>query len=523
LPLGGHSAILLHVRGSIVTVAAAVALDLASPATAQRPARLATLEVPVLAARLRADARAAALYRQGLLDAVALLDRRPDLVPADKLERPRALAQAERQAILATWRSSLDYLLALDSLVRFHNDFHRLRGESRGASLVILEAAWVAQYRGVLELTTRFERNPGLDTILNEAVAEQDLPPATYARAKNHFLDLARLDELTALGVLRRTLKPAATPELQSGIQQDRVRLLALGIKPAPALAVHNAWRMVRRAGFSAWFPVQAGVSEWMGDTKVKRKGVSLVTREQIAGLAPALEPGDVLLERREWYLSNIGLPGFWPHAALYVGTPAERERYFDDPAVRDWSKERGGDGSLDSLLRARHPAALTLSLAPFEGEAPRVLEAMSEGVVFTSLQHSAAADSLAVLRPRLAKLEKADAILIAFGYAGRPYDFNFDFLTDNQLVCTELVYRAYEPAGSRRGLHLPLVPILGRMSLPANEIVRRFDLELGTPEQQFDLVAFLDGEEREGLAVPAGVDSFRRSWTRPKWHVVKR
>ncbi len=72
----------------------------------------------------------------------------------------------------------------------------------------------------------------------------------------------------------------------------------------------------------------------------------------------------------------------------------------------------------------------------------------MSEGVIFTTLEHSADCDSLAALRPRLPRREKAQAILRAFHYAGRPYDFNFDFGTDAELVCTELIYKAYEPAG---------------------------------------------------------------------------
>jgi hypothetical protein len=33
------------------------------------------------------------------------------------------------------------------------------------------------------------------------------------------------------------------------------------------------------------------------------------------------MSPGCILLVRRQWYLSNIGIPGFWPHAVLYVGT----------------------------------------------------------------------------------------------------------------------------------------------------------------------------------------------------------
>ena len=64
------------------------------------------------------------------------------------------------------------------------------------------------------------------------------------------------------------------------------------------------------------------------------------------------------------------------------------------------------------------------------------MIEAIGEGVSFTSLEHSAACDSLAVLRPRLPRAERAQALCRAFHYAGRPYDYNFDFATDSELVC---------------------------------------------------------------------------------------
>ena len=129
--------------------------------------------------------------------------------------------------------------------------------------------------------------------------------------------------------------------------------------------------------------------------------------------------------------------------------------------------------------------------------------------------------DSLAVLRPRLSKPEKAQALLRAFHYAGRPYDFNFDFATDAELVCTELVYKAYEPAYGFTGLKFPLTEMLGRKLLPANEIARQFDAQAGTSEQQFDLVIFLDGQERKRNATEASLTDFRSSWKRPKWHVL--
>jgi hypothetical protein len=141
--------------------------------------------------------------------------------------------------------------------------------------------------------------------------------------------------------------------------------------------------------------------------------------------------------------------------------------------------------------------------------------------VSLTTLEHSADCDSLAVLRPRLPNSEKAQALVRAFHYTGRPYDFNFDFATDAELVCTELVYKSYEPANGFSGLKFPLTEMLGRKLLPANEIARQFDAQAGTPEQQFDLVIFLDGQERKRTAAEGTLTEFRPSWQRPKWHVL--
>jgi hypothetical protein len=145
----------------------------------------------------------------------------------------------------------------------------------------------------------------------------------------------------------------------------------------------------------------------------------------------------------------------------------------------------------------------------------------MSEGVVFTTLEHSAGCDSLAVLRPRLPKTDRAQALARALHYAGRPYDFDFDFATDARLVCTELVYKSYEPAAGMIGLKFPLVEMLGRKVTPANELVKQFDVQYGTADQQYDLILFLDGQERKGRAVEASLADFRASWQRPKWHVL--
>jgi hypothetical protein len=298
-----------------------------------------------------------------------------------------------------------------------------------------------------------------------------------------------------------------------------------MGTWKGPVLTFANGLSIVGKIGFSAWFPVQKGASEFMGDVKVRHIGKSFISRGQIRSLPSRLEPGDIFLERHEWYLSNLGLPGFWTHAALYVGTVSERRVFFNDPRVRQWVRAKGlASGDFEELLRAYYPSAYGNSSTPREeNHLPRVLEAVSEGVLFTTLEHSAAADSLAVLRPRLSKREKAEALLRAFHYSGRPYDFNFDFRTDSTLVCSELVYKVYEPAPGMKGIRFPLVQMMGRPVSTPNDMARQFSEQFDTPGQQTDFVLFLDGSEKTNSAAEADVAEFRMSWQRPKWHVLTR
>src|SRR5687768_12639015 len=119
------------------------------------------------------------------------------------------------------------------------------------------------------------------------------------------------------------------------------------------------------------------------------------------------LQPGDIFLERRNWFASNAFLPGFWPHAALYIGRIHDLERLglvrrdergmwtSDDPNIRD---------RLDEFLKPAH-----------DGGPHSVIESVSEGVIFNSIEESMHADYVAVLRPRLTDQQKAQAIARAF------------------------------------------------------------------------------------------------------------
>jgi uncharacterized protein YycO len=252
-----------------------------------------------------------------------------------------------------------------------------------------------------------------------------------------------------------------------------------------------------------------------MGDIRTTGRA-SFITAAQAHEARARLQSGDIMLERRNWYLSNVGLPGFWPHAALYTGDLGELDRAFSG------APELGGR-SFASHLAEKLPAIhKRYGERDAAGHGPSVLEAVSEGVVLNRFEESAAADYVAIMRPQLDRSEKLAALMTAFGYMGRPYDFDFDFVTDAAVVCSELVYKAYRPAGGRRGLRFDMVLTAGRWVVGPTDIARAFDREYGTPGQQLDFVLFFDGNEQRRDAVERDVAAFRASAHRPKWDIMQ-
>ncbi len=338
---------------------------------------------------------------------------------------------------------------------------------------------------------------------LNEAEPRWDLPAGTYDTIRANLGHVAHRRWLEqgwrhyqatlprwAAGGLRdgepyaRFHRAIATAGENTALLSERL----LRYKLQTALA--NVEAFARGGAYRAG----AAVSTLLADVKIREpegeKG--LVTAAQLAALRPRLRPGDIVIERRNWYLSTAFLPGYWPHAALYVGTAADLRALGleSDPRVAP------------HLARFGQPDAA--------GHARSLIEAVSEGVIFTTLEHSVGeADSVAVLRPRLTDEQRREVIARAFSHAGKPYDFEYDFFSADKLVCTEVVFRAF---GSY--IDFPLADILGRKTLPALELVRHWSSPVGSPQLEF--VAFLDGDVRSGECVERDPDALKQTLERP-------
>ncbi len=163
------------------------------------------------------------------------------------------------------------------------------------------------------------------------------------------------------------------------------------------------------------------------------------------------VEPGDVFITRKNHRLTNYFFPGYWVHAALYLGDAASLERLgiHEHPEVRPrWHRLLTSDGD----------------------EPRRVLEALEDGVRLRSLHSPLRCDALVVLRPRLSRDDVAQAPTRALVQEGKPYDFDFDFTRSDRLVCTEVIYRSYGDVG---GIRFELTRRAGRLTLAAEDLLR--------------------------------------------------
>ncbi len=207
---------------------------------------------------------------------------------------------------------------------------------------------------------------------------------------------------------------------------------------------------------------LEALLSGRLEDAETGAQPIHSITAETVAELYPRLKPGDILLVRDDTRLAAAILPGFWTHAALFLGGCADLEAMGLRPhpyITRHWHQLQ------------EKPAAMGL-----------VIEALAPCVQLNPLEKCLRVDHLVVLRPAaLPEAEVAAAIGEAIGQLGKPYDFEFDFNKSSRIVCTELVYRSYHKRGS---ISFTLTKRLGRFTLTGDDIITHVLHEVEQPER---------------------------------------
>lgn len=286
---------------------------------------------------------------------------------------------------------------------------------------------------------------------LNEPFQELRIPRKQFTRVFEAFVDesgaFSLLDAMRFAKKHRRRLRALGADPVVGEVARQLPEI-ETSLNPSLREYLRGAWAYVshkwRRRGVVSVENALAGVMEGVGRAasefyQADNKRVTERIRNEAGRF---LQPGDVIVTRHAIALTNLFMPGFWPHAALYVGTEAERE-------------------SLGVELSARQVEAWTGEIC--------TLEALKDGVRLRPLSDTLAVDYFAILRPLVPADIVRQAIERGIVHEGKHYNFDFDFFSSDRLVCTEVIYRSFDGLDN---IEFPLTERAGRQTLSAEDLL---------------------------------------------------
>ena len=389
-----------------------------------------------------------------------LLDQTP--VPAAAAKRGYFTPDEDdrvRRALLA-YRN---YRLAAFEIIFRYRDFADIvDGSLRARCFLVAFAAALVLYEKSLKIIQVAEHQPLLRAKINEPDSKFDLEPGFF---DDVLISYSSLSNYRALVGADRIWRFQRRSEIVRHLDTDsdwnwlcdiiRRKRIVIRKRLFDVLGrrLRHDWRAFWQTAIRPARQTRYGLQTLLGGrfagVHIVPNAVHVLTPDVLGPLRPQLQPGDVLLCRAEGKLTAALLPGFWSHAAIYLGSRAE----------------------LESLnMRAQPHAASHWDEIPEDsGPLGCVIEAVAPRVRISPLETCLNADHVIVFRPAVSREEIAAALGEAFGHLGKPYDFEFDFNVSSRIVCTELVYRCYHHRGP---IQFPLVKRLGRFTLTGDDVV---------------------------------------------------
>ncbi len=383
---------------------------------------------------------------------------------------------------------------ALIELVLSFQDDEQLSQELRPAGFLVAYSGALVLVDAARFLREQFHKRPVVRKKLNEPEPHFGIGEGTYDRIQKSLTSPVHAWHLYHAAEYfqehRQMLRGLADgqPILAPLIEivdrlQERIRV-GMGEYAVARIRV-RARELVSTIHHDLWskalFGLQKSVSRLISDVYTKPDHHPQLPSAVAEELCRILQPGDVLITRKEYALTNYFLPGYWPHAALFLGN----EQQLRELGVVDHKNVKPRWRRL-------------LECDPHEPR--RVLEALKDGVWIRSLASPFASDALAVLRPRLSQSDVAVALGRGLFHDGKPYDFDFDFTRSDRLVCTEVIYRSYEQVG---GIRFQLTPRAGRLTLAAEDLIR-----MALNREHFEPIAVYTPAHAEQLVVGGNTDA---------------
>ena len=440
--------------------------------------------------QVRADCETLSIIIAGLEQLEATWNDRRKLVHA----RTRGyFTPDEDDAVRQMLLSYRNYRIALYEIIRRCIGYRSISDQTLQLRLFMLGfAAGLILYSKSLKLIQSYEREPLIREKLNEPEEKFGLGGGFFEEVLSAYSSPWNHWRLVRGSVFwrshRRTAKRLGLLEAPEGkwladmIRRQRkiipgqlFRVLSQRARYDLRLFWNTTLNPFRRSTYA----LKSAIGTAFAGARVTLNYQPAITPEIIRDLRQKLHPGDILLVRADEKLTAALLPGFWSHAAIYLGNRQDLAQC----------------GLQNDPLMSRFEEA-----AADDQERGFVIEAVAPRLVVNPLERSLFGDHVLALRPNVPAEMIGGALREAFAHLGKPYDFEFNFNVTNRIVCTELVYRAFHKKG---GIEFTLVKRLGRFTLTGNDIVHYALDRLKQPEPPLKPIALVLKRAMRGVFVP--------------------
>ncbi|MCB2297604.1 YiiX/YebB-like N1pC/P60 family cysteine hydrolase [Clostridium tagluense] len=432
------------------------------------------------------------------------------------------MSLASKLSILDKWVSYVGCYNRLNEIRKKYKNELILKGEEdshiKFKNILLIYASTIAIRKNSILLASIIDKNKYLESMLNESRPEYNINKKQYYYITQEITEISYMISLFRNKhyfdfMVEYYEVSGYERELLDYASYNYLNVIKL-VRNHRSIVFNNMIQFFGKNVFDFWFPFQKWVAISITGVDYSSRKEKYVSDEDINIIKGELIPGDVLLKRNNYQLTNMGLPGFWTHSAIYVGCLEELDKYFEDMPLGDYL-------CVSDYLKVIYPKVYH-SLCG-KNNRQYIIEVVAPGVVINSLEVIAKVDYFSALRPKLSKEDKLKALFVAFEYLGKAYDYNFDIMTDNALFCSELIYKSYLSSSNKKGLTFILEPKAGRLLLSPNSIIKKFDAEFNSENAELDFVLFYDGSERERKAVRKSAKDLKTTWKLNKWAIVKR
>ena len=259
------------------------------------------------------------------------------------------MSLANKLSILDKWVSYVGCYNGLNEIrQKYKNELilkHTEDSHTKFKNILLIYASTIAIRKNSVLLANIIDKNKYLESMLNESRPEYNISKKQYYYITQ---EITEISYMISLFRNKHYFDFMVNYYEVSGYERDKVESELLDyasynylnviklVRNHRNIVFNNMIDFFGKNVFDFWFPFQKWVAISITGVDYSSRKEKYVSNEDINIIKDELLPGDVLLKRNNYQLTNIGLPGFWTHSAIYIGCLEELDKYFVDMPLGD-------------------------------------------------------------------------------------------------------------------------------------------------------------------------------------------